>query len=768
MNYYLSYFLQGLRKYCGHFPQEEDLPDSIQELPDVSLSVWETALQLNYGSIPREGDAVPLRSVFEFLNNGKVEAPTFAFHPLSLKSDLIFPSEVSGDFQKLVTGFKNEWVNLKKLLPENYTKDDTTNFTDTLVFLSKKYFSNAGFSDEYPYISLHEHLKTTTALADCISREGSSGILLVGAGLDNIQGFCYDIVSSKAAKSLKGRSFYLQMLLDTLQQEIIGHPKINACLGHIIYARGGKMYLLLPDTKDCEAALREMSLAISEKFWQHFKASLHQFLGFEKINNAENDAAKQAWVRLDAKVKFVKNRRWSNLFSLENFDQLFSPIAEGGTNLDASHAEPVDSRTGKKMCRVTGEIIENPGLENILEEDGETGQKIYVSEFVKFQATLAEGIRDAEQYFWLKANSGQRVQKSFFTGSDDYVSLPDDSFSGRVWNSVRSNFQRTKKWSINEPENFLPDPPEALSYGFVFYGGNNQATVFDKEKTPSERIKFFHELAGLESNDEKGKGFHRLGVCRMDADRLGEMAKEAAKSFALNATFSARLDLFLSGYINEIRKKRDDYCEFLNILFAGGDDLLIVGRWDLVIEFAREIQQGFKKFIGGKDFLTLSGGMAMVTPKFPIAKAVELAGYAEDNAKKRGNAFALLGEVVSWDKEFEFVESFSKKLEAWLADEDSGISASFIFKIYQFNRMKSEGEPHWRWLSAWYFQQAEKANQRSQEIFKSLKKFVLCGRWDFQNESEMIFEPDRALPLLTLVGKIVDLKTRKNSKSDKT
>ncbi|MEQ1744629.1 MAG: hypothetical protein ABMA02_04330, partial [Saprospiraceae bacterium] len=213
--------------------------------------------------------------------------------------------------------------------------------------------------------------------------------------------------------------------------------------------------------------------------------------------------------------------------------------------------------------------------------------------------------------------------------------------------------------------------------------------------------------------------------------------------------------------INKIRKRRDDYCSFLNILFAGGDDLLIVGRWDLVIEFAREVQQSFRKFIGDKDFLTLSSGMAMVTPKFPIAKAVELAGDAEDEAKKRGNAFTILGEVVSWDTEFEFVESFSKKLEAWLADEHSGISASFIFKIYQFNRMKAAGEPHWRWLSAWYFQQAEKTNKRSEEIFKSLKTFILCGHWSFQDEPELKLAPDRALPLLTLVGKIVDLKTRK-------
>ncbi|MEQ1747060.1 MAG: hypothetical protein ABMA02_16645 [Saprospiraceae bacterium] len=486
MSTYTTYFIRSLQKYCNGFPANSNLPDHFG-----SQSVgteWDNALRINYGSGAVEEVPVPLHSVFEFLKTGEANASPFGFYPLSLEEKHIFPAGEKGKFDDLVTGFKSEWPKLLKLKPEA--------FGDTLLYLSKKYFSNTGFSPRFPHISLHEHLKTTAALADCLGRSENRQILLVGAGLDNIQGFCYDIVSSKAAKSLKGRSFFLQMLLDTMLQEIIAHPVINASLGHVIYARGGKMYLLLPGRSDSKDSLQKISVSISENFWQHFKASLHGFLEFEEIDPAESNPAKEAWQRLDTKIKYAKNRRWSHLFTFERFDLLFSPIAEGGTNLDASQAE--SGQVGKKMCRVTGEIIDNPGLDNILEEDGDTGQKIYVSDFVKFQATLAEGIRDAEQYYWLESNTEQSVQKSFFTGSVKFVSLPDDRFSGRSWNHARNDFKRNIRWSINPSDNFLPDQPEEISYGFVFYGGNDQATVFEKNKTPPERIKFFHELAGLE------------------------------------------------------------------------------------------------------------------------------------------------------------------------------------------------------------------------------------------------------------------------------
>lgn len=757
MNSYLSYFLHGLQKYCGRFPVKTDLPVFPDRLPSAEPEVWLSAMQLNYGKAISEGKPVQFRSVFEFLKNGTKESEPFGFHPLSLKSDSIFPGGSRGDFQTLIEGFKNEWEHLKKIQPEN--------FTDTLVFLSKKWFSSAGFSPEMPHVSLHEHLKTTAALADCLQRSEKRKVLLVGVGLDNIQGFCYDIASSKAAKSLKGRSFFLQMLLDTISREIIS--KMDATLGHIVYARGGKAFLLLPDSTAVRQALDKIKTELSAGIWEKYRSSLFMFLKYEPFDEQETDFS-NVWKRLQAKIRTDKQQKNLEMLTTD-FDTFFKPIEEGFRTGDVNG--------DKQFCRVTGELIKNAvsGKNNI--ESDQTEAPVWVSDAVKFQSDLGEALRESKEYIQWQAKEQHQIadDQPIFTGSKTFLSVPEGSWSLRHARPFKNDFKARFRLKLNELD-FLPASPNGMGCGFAFYGGNEQAVL--TTKAGETRVKFYSELAGQDENGTTGEGFTRLGIGRMDVDGLSKMAEKAESSFALNATFSARLDLFLSGYINTVRASNKEYEENLNIVFSGGDDMLIVGRWDLTLDFLTQLRADFSKFQGG-DFLTMSAGLALVTPKFPIAKAVQLAGTAEDKAKdfnredpKTGlrsipalpekNAFCFLGEVISWQDEFDFVLGFSKKLLAWLEpDSDTGISMSLIFKIYRFHEMQCDGRPDWRWLSAWYFQHCEKENSRkSKAIFNCLKVFVMSGSWKLEGDEDFKCPPDRALMLLSLGGRIADFKKR--------
>lgn len=83
--------------------------------------------------------------------------------------------------------------------------------------------------------------------------------------------------------------------------------------------------------------------------------------------------------------------------------------------------------------------------------------------------------------------------------------------------------------------------------------------------------------------------------------------------------------------MNTIRNS-DTFEDDVNILYSGGDDMFVVGRWDKLIKFAYEIRRKFEKLVGRSD-ISISGGIAMAGEKFSIAKAAELAGEAEHNAK---------------------------------------------------------------------------------------------------------------------------------------
>lgn len=81
----------------------------------------------------------------------------------------------------------------------------------------------------------------------------------------------------------------------------------------------------------------------------------------------------------------------------------------------------------------------------------------------------------------------------------------------------------------------------------------------------------------------------------------------------------------------------------VNIIYAGGDDLFLVGAWDEVLEVAIDINRAFKQFTNGK--LTLSAGMAMFSPTYPISKMAEIAGLLVQmsKSKKDKNSIALFG-----------------------------------------------------------------------------------------------------------------------------
>lgn len=125
-----------------------------------------------------------------------------------------------------------------------------------------------------------------------------------------------------------------------------------------------------------------------------------------------------------------------------------------------------------------------------------------------------------------------------------------------------------------------------------------------------------------------------LGVLRMDVDGLGKVFIDGFPSMDEYKSFSKKLDIFFDaegGNLYQI-KKQPKYKEDMNIVYAGGDDIFAVGRWDVVIDFAAEVRNKFVSYVN-KEGGSLSGGVAIVGDKFPIAKSAELAGEAEDAAK---------------------------------------------------------------------------------------------------------------------------------------
>jgi CRISPR-associated protein Csm1 len=185
----------------------------------------------------------------------------------------------------------------------------------------------------------------------------------------------------------------------------------------------------------------------------------------------------------------------------------------------------------------------------------------------------------------------------------------------------------------------------------------------------------------------------------MDIDNLGaKFIRSDFKSMKDYKRFSLALDWFFDaehGRLHDLQIQ-DEYREFLNIVYAGGDDIFVVGRWDKVIDFAARIREEFKRYCQEtleEETLSISGGIAIVNAKFPIAKAAEMAGEAEDAAKKyskQKNAFNMFGESISWKDEFDYVKSYKEQFVTLI--NKANLSRGILHKIMTYEAIVKENQ----------------------------------------------------------------------------
>mgnify|MGYP006988835092 CR=1 FL=1 len=244
-----------------------------------------------------------------------------------------------------------------------------------------------------------------------------------------------------------------------------------------------------------------------------------------------------------------------------------------------------------------------------------------------------------------------------------------------------------------------------------------------------------------------------LGILRMDVDGLGKRFIEGFASIAEYKVFSNNLVKFFEEEVPNFQKEQG-FTTHLNIIYAGGDDLFVVGRWDKVIDFAERIQLETKKRFQ-KEGISISGGIAIVNAKFPIAKAAEMAGEAEDNAKHYNNgeknAFHFLGNSVSWNKEFDYVKDYQQRFCKIISQ--NALSKGILHKIMLYasiakNNKKriAEGKTpdySYKWHLCYYLARYKKrysgnaivqnfCNELNAQLAsndRNLEKMALSARW---------------------------------------
>ncbi len=266
----------------------------------------------------------------------------FDLLPISL-SEVKFPEpyeQLSIDEEK----YARHWRSFEQEVNLVPSKDDFT----TVFYLYQKYtwcITSSASKGEIHDISLFNHSKIVAAIVACLLREEidektvelllsreateweKPHFLLVKGDLSGIQSFLYTITSKGAAKGLRGRSLYLQLLTEVVATWLL--DKFGLPVANLLYVGGGHFYLLLP--LGVKGQIEHLRAEISDKLLRAHKGDLYLALGQVELSARDFDPEifSGKWGEVANEANKAKQHRFSEL-NESIFDRIFQPQGEGG------------------------------------------------------------------------------------------------------------------------------------------------------------------------------------------------------------------------------------------------------------------------------------------------------------------------------------------------------------------------------------------------------------------------------------------------------
>ncbi len=305
-------------------------------------------------------------------------------------------------------------------------------------------------------------------------------------------------------------------------------------------------------------------------------------------------------------------------------------------------------------------------------------------------AKLAKGIGkkltdSISCYLIVTPNSSSGSDLSF----DEKSCVFEDQLSSDMVRSISE--QKGWIWSLKSDLN-TPLPPAGLfnTLGHAPRWNNERTQLREKiqsyidnddeddkdDKALNAQINF-EELAALSLEERDGKlcGTPMIGCLKADVDHLGQIfAQGFGKDVSIGriVTLSRQLDAFFKVNLHQLL----DYHHY--VIFAGGDDLFLVGTWDEILTLIQTLHEKFTKYVCQNPNITFSAGIVFGKPKSPISQLGDAAEEELTLAKNAGrNRIRVVNRIFEWAQ---YDDAFKQTLSLYQSAEE--LSTTFIYRLH--------------------------------------------------------------------------------------
>ncbi len=633
-------------------------------------------------NIHKRARLVPLRSLLSL--NGRPTGPLFKYPLITLTSRdrTSYPRPDSAMTEWLVPEYKVLWTDFLK----DWENRGTTRFEASLALLDALYERHfwcvpANTTEEVPDSSLYEHSRATAAVAACLYeyhldsgtlqsgpiRDRTQGkFLLVSGDLSGIQNYIFSISHAgggRVAKRLRARSFLLGRITQILSLQIVTSAGLTFL--NILLSAGGKFHVLLPNIQSVRDALSTHEKHCQQWLRDTFQGEVSLNLAFVEMTGSDFVEKRVGEKFLDLSRVLVarKHRSFETLLTGEDgwHEEAFVFPEAINTSESPSGYYDIEGRLSE-LEEELGRVLPRANVMAIYASDigryPVLGWSFSIDPEVEKMPTgahcLISFLREKELRY-----SDKRVPVHY-----EYRATHVPIYSPRSQQAVEEYFNHHADDSV-EPGQILP----------------------------------FSAIA------QTASGYKSLAYFKADVDRLGLLFRkgldwsETGWTLSKIATFSRSLEFFFSGRVeNLLREKPFD---MIYTVFSGGDDVLLIGPWDVVHQFATHLQTEWHEYTGGNPDLTLSAGITISRPMTPVWAAAEEAENALLVAKSQPpkpedvpkNQLCSFGHLIKW-QEIPTIFRDVEQITNWL--RGGSFSTSFARNLVAYaelaRRYKEKGE----------------------------------------------------------------------------
>ncbi len=533
---------------------------------------------------------------------------------------------------------------------------------------SKMYYNALIPTDENKIISKYDDEK----LKDLVKTLGDD-LLLISGDFWGIQKFIFDgLTSSKASKILRSRSAMVQLVtyavVDRIKKEFNGSEAL-------LFGAGKFMILAKNENRE---KIKEIQQELDSYFLKNFFGQ-NGFILSSTLTTGEK-LLNQKDMESDLKALGADNdSKKLNKFDLLNVKDeeiLINPFE------DACRDDDICEFCSK---RLKTHNVDDTKACKICFNEIELGKNLTKKKYLTIFSSSTE---KSKKDIFIISLGGQNYYAKF----EDEVTQEGDSFDI----SSKAYFDYPK-WSLNS---YVPKDE------------------FDEIITFGNYLK--------EDNQEDGKVISSgLMALKADIDKLGDTFRDLYKEdFRKFNRLSREVEFFFSDYITTLVAKRKN----VYTVFAGGDDLFLIGEYREIVAIAKEIREEFYRFSLEKT--TISMGLVMFKPSTPITFVSDMADKAEKRAKGERDSIDIFGVSMKFD-EFYQIEKDFKEVTDFLEKEDDDKTALY-YRLIELCEMRANIKTDirnamWKSKLNYLFRRNVKREDNDSKIFTKLSNLIEKG-----------------------------------------